>query len=197
MPTTAARFFTVVPAVSMPNPIVDTSPMSSATLPKVQFHAQSRAERRSRRTDIFVFVFQGPFGRADLSPGPDGVEGVIWSRSTQGLDSRTFELPCSGDQLINRDGSHDTKPPFTCGTYPRRSIIKYFLRNAFGGTKDSNAAKSQVIAAVKKLIADTREAWSNDANYYCKCKNGTAGWECCAEQTDCARSRASVRRGLR
>ena len=110
---------------------------------------------------------------------------MIWSRASDGSDTRQFDLPCSGDKLSNRDGNHDTKPPFTCGTYARKSVLKYFLRDAFGGT-ENQTAKDQVIAAVKKLVNETREAWSNDANFLCTCKNGTTGWACCAEQENCA-----------
>ena len=125
-------------------------------------------------------------GRAVLSPGPDSVEKVVWSRSPDGADTRTFQVPCSGEALANRDGERDTRPPFTCGTYARRSIMKYFLRNAMGGVGNNTKAKQQVITAVKKLINETRKAWVNDDNYRCKCKDGRTGWECCAEQSECA-----------
>ena len=122
-----------------------------------------------------------------FTPGPDNVEKVIWSRNPQGTSSREFELPCSGPALMNRNGIRDDAPPFTCGTYARRSVIKYFLRDAYGGTKDNQGAKNAVIQKVRALFNATREAWSFEGNFMCTCSNNSAtGWECCMEQKNCA-----------
>lgn len=133
-------------------------------------------------------VMQGPLGRMVLTPGPDGVEKVVWSRNSKGLSDRTFEIPCSGERLTNRDGLRDDAPPFTCGTYARRSVLKYFLRKVYGeGMKDNQGAKDAVVKAVQGLINTTREAWSFSKNFLCTCRNGTTtGWECCTEQSNCA-----------
>lgn len=131
---------------------------------------------------------QGPLTSATLTPGPDSVEKVVWSRRpNKGDKSRLFDLPCSGAKLTSRNGLRDTQPPYTCGSFARRAVIKYYLRNKFGGMKDSDAARQIVVEVVKKMINRTRDAWELDANYYCTCKNGSSvGWECCSEQNQCA-----------
>lgn len=123
-----------------------------------------------------------------LTPGPDGVEKVIWSRNSAGLPNRSFEIPCSGQRLANRDGERDDAPPYTCGTYARRAVMKHFLRKTYGGgAKYNEGAKDAVVKAVKKLINETREAWSTPSNFLCTCPNGsTTGWECCSEQSSCS-----------
>ena len=133
---------------------------------------------------------QGPLNSATLTPGPESVEKVVWSRrqsSSSFGDRRLFDLPCSGDKLANRNGRRDTEPPYTCGTYARRAVIKYYLRNKFGGMKDSDAARKIVVEVVRAMINRTREAWELDTNYQCTCRNGSSvGWDCCAEQSQCA-----------
>jgi hypothetical protein len=132
-------------------------------------------------------VMQGPMGRMTLTPGPEGVEKVVWSRSSDGTSSRLFEIPCSGERLTNRDGiSRDDVPPFTCGTHARRAVIKHFLRVTYGGEKENGGAKSTVIKEVLALINRTREAWTFKSNFMCTCSNGTAGWDCCETQKECA-----------
>ena len=130
-------------------------------------------------------IMTGPLDEMELTPGPDGVEKVRWSRGST-APSRGFELPCSGEQLALRTGVRDTKSPFTCGSPARRSVLKYFVRDFLGGAKDNSAAKSMVVKAVQELINRTLAAWSLDDNYRCTCANGTKGWECCAEQSNCA-----------
>ena len=89
--------------------------------------------------------------------------------------------------MANRNGRRDTEPPYTCGTYARRAVIKYYLRNKFGGMKDSDAARKIVVEVVRAMINRTREAWELDTNYQCTCRNGSSvGWDCCAEQSQCA-----------
>ena len=132
-------------------------------------------------------VMQGPMGSMTLTPGPDGVEKVIWSRSSDGNPSRHFELPCSGERLTNRDGiTRDDVPPFTCGTYARRAVLKHFLRVTYGGEKENLGAKNSVIKEVRALINRTREAWTFKSNFLCTCQNGTTGWGCCEMQKNCA-----------
>jgi hypothetical protein len=113
------------------------------------------------------------------------VEKVVWSRSSE--KNRLFDLPCSGSKLAYRDGRRDTQPPYTCGSYARRAVIKYYLRNKFGGMKDSDAARQIVVKAVKEMINRTKAAWELEANFLCTCKNGSkVGWECCTDQKECA-----------
>ena len=139
-------------------------------------------------------VMQGPMGSMTLTPGPDGVEKVVWSRSSDGSPSRLFELPCSGERLTNRDGiSRDDAPPFTCGTRARRAVVKHFLRVTYGGEKENQGAKSAVIKEVLALINRTREAWAFKSNFMCTCPAGvtapdgtTTGWGCCEVQKECA-----------
>jgi hypothetical protein len=133
-------------------------------------------------------VMQGPMGSMTLTPGPDGVEKVIWSRSSDGNPSRLFELPCSGERLTNRDGiTRDDSPPFTCGTRARRAVVKHFLRVTYGGEKENEGAKNSVINEVRALINRTREAWNFKSNFMCTCPNSTTtGWACCEQQKDCA-----------
>ena len=128
---------------------------------------------------------QGPMSEMVFTPGPDGVEKLRWSRASGGA-SREFTLPCSGEELTMRNGIRDTKSPFTCGTPARRSILKNYLRTYLGGGGNNSAAKAMVLKAVKELINRTRIAWSNDANYRCTCANGTTGWDCCLDQSNCA-----------
>ena len=130
-------------------------------------------------------VMQGPMKEMVFTPGPAGVETVRWSRSS-GEGSREFTLPCSGEALTMRNGVRDTKSPFTCGTPARRAILKHFLRTHLGGGTNNSAAKDMVLKAVRRLINDTRAAWSYDGNFRCTCRNGTTGWHCCLEQSNCA-----------
>jgi len=81
-------------------------------------------------------VMMGPMGSLTLTPGPVGVEKAIWSRNSK--LNRTFQLPCTGELLANRNGVRDDASPFTCGTYPRRSVIKHFLRKTYGGSDRYN-----------------------------------------------------------
>ena len=128
---------------------------------------------------------QGPMGSLTLTPGPDGLEKVVWSRNSR--SDRAFDLPCSGELLANRDGERDDEPPFTCGTYARRSVIKHFLRQVYGGSKYNEGARMAVVAQVQALINSTLQAWSFEQNFLCTCPNGTTtGWDCCTEQADCA-----------
>ena len=133
-------------------------------------------------------VMQGPMGSMTLTPGPDGVEKIVWSRSSDGGPSRLFELPCSGERLTNRDGiTRDDTPPFTCGTRARRAIVKHFLRVTYGGEKENQGAKNSVINEIRALINRTREAWNFKSNFMCTCPNSTTtGWACCEKQKDCA-----------
>jgi hypothetical protein len=122
-----------------------------------------------------------------LTPGPDGLEKVVWSRSSKGVSDRTFEMPCSGEALANRNGERDDQTPFTCGTYARRSVIKHFLREVYGGSKYNEGARSAVVRQIQELVNSTLQAWSFDQNFLCTCPNGSAtGWECCTEQANCA-----------
>ncbi len=114
-----------------------------------------------KRAIMLMFLFlQGPLSSATLTPGPDTVEKVVWSRRSDG--SRLFDLPCSGTKLANRKGVRDTAPPYTCGTYARRAVIKHYLREKFGGLQNSDAARKMVVDAVMRLINQTKEAWSLD-----------------------------------
>ena len=132
-------------------------------------------------------VMQGPMDRMTLTPGPEGVEKVIWSRNSEGNPSRLFELPCSGELLTNRDGiSRDDVPPFTCGTHARRAVLKHFLRVTYGGEKENEGAKRSVVKEVLALLNRTREAWTFKSNFMCTCANGTTGWGCCDAQKECA-----------
>ena len=132
-------------------------------------------------------VMLGPLGSMTLTPGPSGVEKAIWSRNSAGESTREFEIPCTGGMLANRNGSRDDMPPFTCGTYARRAVMKYFLRNKYGGTKSNPGARQAVVQVVKAMINATLAAWSSDKNFMCTCPNKSAtGWECCMLQSECA-----------
>ena len=139
-----------------------------------------------------LFYPQGPLSAATLTPGPDSVEKVVWSRRSDEGDkknkmSRLFDLPCSGKKLAGRNGVRDTAPPYTCGTFARRAVIKHFLRAKIGGTRNNDAAKQKVVDVVKNMMNQTLKAWELDANYLCTCKNGTTvAWECCSEQKECS-----------
>jgi len=119
--------------------------------------------------------------KIDLWPAPDALHRPFWSRRTDGATSRDFELPCSGAQLNSRLGVPDTKTPLTCGSYSRRSAIKYFLRRAMsGGGQD--AARQTILKVVRELIASLMAAWVTDdnfLNYQCQCDNGTHSYGCC------------------
>ena len=130
-------------------------------------------------------VMLGPLGSMVLTPGPTGVEKVVWARNSDG--TREFQIPCTGGKLANRNGSRDDMPPFTCGTYARRAVMKYFLRKKYGGTKSNPAAKDAVVKVVREMVNATREAWSSDQNFMCTCPNRSkVGWECCTLQSNCA-----------
>jgi len=128
----------------------------------------------------------GPMDSLTLTPGPVGVEKAVWARNR--VPNRTFQLPCTGELLQNRDGVNDDSSPFTCGTYPRRSVIKHFLRKTYGGTDRYNdGARQSVVREVQALVNRTLMAWSIDQNFLCTCRDGvTTGWNCCIDQQDCA-----------
>ena len=130
---------------------------------------------------------QGPLSSTTLTPGPDSVEKVVWSRRSDKEGGRLFDLPCSGTKLTNRDGRRDTRPPYTCGTFARRAVIKHFLREEFGGTQNNEDARKMVASVVRAMINRTRDAWELDTNYQCTCPDGIrTGWDCCAEQKQCS-----------
>ena len=109
----------------------------------------------------------------------------MWSRGGGG--GRLFDLPCSGAKLTNRDGRRDTRPPYTCGTFARRAVLKHYLREKFGGMQNSSEARNMVVSVVKELINRTRDAWELDTNYQCRCPDGIrTGWDCCTEQKQCS-----------
>lgn len=120
------------------------------------------------------------------------MEKVVWSRRRTGEsnnnNNRLFDLPCSGKKLNSRNGVRDTLPPYTCGTFARRAVLKYYLRNKIGGAMQNNdGAKQKVVDVVKAMMNETLKAWELDANYLCTCKNGTTtAWECCTEQKQCS-----------
>ena len=121
-----------------------------------------------------------------LTPGPNSVEKAIWARN--GFLNRTFQLPCTGPLLENRDGQRDDASPFTCGSYPRRAVIKHFLRKTYGGSdKYNEGARLAVVHRVQTLINSTMLAWGIKQNFLCTCLDGiTTGWKCCTEQKNCA-----------
>ncbi len=115
------------------------------------------------------------------------MEKVVWSRRSDGGKSRQFDLPCSGQKLTGRNGIRDTAPPYTCGTFARRALIKHYLRDRIGGVQENDQARQVVVNVVKALMNETLEAWGVDDNYLCTCKDGTTvSWECCTEQKQCA-----------
>jgi len=115
------------------------------------------------------------------------VEKVVWSRRSDGGKSRLFDLPCSGQKLTGRNGIRDTTPPYTCGTFARRAVIKHYLREKIGGVQSNDQARQVVVDVVKSLMNQTMDAWGVDDNFLCTCKDGTTvSWECCTEQKQCA-----------
>jgi hypothetical protein len=88
--------------------------------------------------------------------------------------------------------------PLTCGSYSRRSAIKYFLRNGLGvgdSNTNSDANAATLTKAVQALIAQLYAAWvyGTDGNvedqsflaYQCQCANGTHSYGCCALSDGC------------
>jgi hypothetical protein len=132
----------------------------------------------------FDCLMLGALDDVDIWPGPD-VAKPVWSRSRSGAPTREFELPCSGDALKSRDGTRDSRSPFTCGSDARRAAIKYFLRN--GDNSNNNNNQNLVREAVQALLVKLRAAWiTDDLNrYMCQCPDGTHGVGCCVLDRSC------------
>ena len=133
----------------------------------------------------FDCLMMGALGHTDLWPAPDSLPKPIWSRHTDGSGDRTFELPCNGDQLKDRTGARDNQSPFTCGSYPRRAAIKYFIRSRQSSAQQLEANRAIVETAVKELLGNLSEAWGNKNNYLCQCADGTRGFGCCTLPSSC------------
>lgn len=58
---------------------------------------------------MFDCILLGPLGKVNMWPSGPIMRSPIYSRRTDGSDSREFELPCSGDLLKDRLGLKDTQ----------------------------------------------------------------------------------------
>ena len=131
----------------------------------------------------FDCLMMGALDQVDIWPGPD-VAKPVWSRSRTHSPGRGFELPCSGDALKDRQGKRDSRSPFTCGSYARRSAIKYFLRNGVNSNMDAN--RQLVKEAVLKLLDELKHAWIVDLDQYmCQCRDGSHSADCCVLDASC------------
>jgi hypothetical protein len=121
---------------------------------------------------IIDCVMMGPFAGVDLWAGEDSAGKKTADRSTLPVaryarDSsemgvtRDMDLPCSRDKLRG-----DTKPPFTCGSESRRSIIKYFVRDFLNAQQVGGSLISKL---VRNHIRNLREKWSDRSILACKC----------------------------
>jgi hypothetical protein len=131
----------------------------------------------------FDCYMMGAASEASMWPGSGDLPKPSWYRNKD--RTRDFELPCSGEALRDRMGNRDTKSPFTCGSFTRRSILKYFLRNSVQSNPYNN---SNIVAqAVKDMIEKLKQAWVNTDinNYMCECSDGTNSADCCTLGQDC------------
>jgi len=132
----------------------------------------------------FDCMIMGAEGNMPLWPSPESTPHPIWSRQSDSSASREFELPCSGDKLKDRLGLKDTRAPFTCGSYSRRALIKYFLRNTL--IQDPNANRNIVQVAVQNLVAKSKDAWLGDlSSFMCRCPSGEVDVSCCKLDPTC------------
>lgn len=92
-------------------------------------------------------------------------------------NSRSFPIPCTAERT-----NGDYASPFTCGSEPRRAIIKYFVRNYAGtvgnipgecGTSDVNRTvqdknKEVLMNVIHKRLTDLYNKWSDYSNFACE-----------------------------
>ena len=133
----------------------------------------------------FDCMMMGALGHTDLWPAPDTLAKPVWSRQSDNSDNRNFELPCSGEQLKNRLGVRDNQSPFTCGSHPRRALMKYFIRSRQTSSEELDANRALITTAVQNLISSLNATWSDITNFYCQCDNGERGFQCCTLPPTC------------
>jgi len=131
---------------------------------------------------FFDCFMMGASAEAEVWPGPD-VAKPVWSRNDDG--NRDFQLPCSGEALRDRQQRRDSKSPFTCGSFARRSVIKYFLRNVIQNDPTNNT--NIVRDAVSELVRNLERVWVNTdlATYMCQCPDGSNSPDCCVLDPSC------------
>lgn len=138
-------------------------------------------------------MFMGPFARMDYYgtrnrgsgmgdlPVPSWSRMDAWSEGGDGEDglsaSRAFPIPCSTERVHG-----DYGVPFTCGSEPRRAVIKYFVRNYAGpvgslpgqcGTDDVNrtvqdATKKMLMNVVHSRLTALHSVWSDYSRFSCE-----------------------------
>jgi hypothetical protein len=130
---------------------------------------------------FFDCFMMGALDSVDMWPGVE--ERPVWNRNND--STRSFQLPCSGEALRDRSGKRDSKSPFTCGSWARRSVIKYFLRNVAVNNPSEN--QNIITNAVQQLLTKLKEVWvDSDLNtYMCQCKDGTNSHLCCTLDSSC------------
>ena len=130
----------------------------------------------------FDCAILGPYGRADLSPRDidSKLPALEYFRDATGGTTRDFVLPCSGNELKG-----DFKPPHTCGSDVRRSIIKSFVRSKFmEGPDGEDALAKTVKREINELFEEIHRVFSVLSSLGCECNdlNGEtrgSSVECC------------------
>lgn len=125
----------------------------------------------------------GPYSKANLwTAGASQKLGVPdWARDADGAGlSRNMDIPCSGSKLKG-----DMKPPFTCGSDTRRSIIKYFVREYM---TDKDGLNNHVEQLIRERIQKLIGVWNDTSKFPCLCADGTHALTCCrmvSDSSDC------------
>ena len=112
--------------------------------------------------DFLDCVFLGPYTRAEWLPCLDGDEGCpFYARDDGGGMHRNFSTQCLRDEI-----NADFKPPFTCGSKARRSLIKYFFRNVTR-LSDENTLNENVTAMLFHLVMQLQANYTDVSAYGC------------------------------
>jgi hypothetical protein len=86
--------------------------------------------------------------------------------------TREMDVPCTYDKLAG-----DFRPPFTCGSQTRRSIIKYFVRDFLNAKQ---VGGSLINKLVRQHINRLQESWADSSKFACHCANRKEHkLECC------------------
>jgi hypothetical protein len=128
--------------------------------------------------NFFDCMYMGPYTRIDIIPcdQENVLECEYYARDEYGGKSRNFTA-CLGNDVMH----NDSRPPYTCGSRARRSLIKYFFREIYENaqlkaniTKKINEKVSSIIAnyTSENSLGCYSETTKNCAPENCNLKNG-------------------------
>lgn len=130
--------------------------------------------------NFFDCMYLGPYTRVDLIPcdQENVLECEFYARDEFGGKSRNFTA-CLGNDVMH----NDSRPPYTCGSRARRSLIKYFFREMYEHAQlKANITKKineKITSIINNYTADASLGCYNEASkschpQYCNLQNGFA-----------------------